>query len=89
MSADGKKKLGTGLIVLGLLTIVGAVLWVLEEANGPGLGPPGTFAERRSYNQTKEAVHESFPLGFAVGIAGLGLAMAGSRIRSGGSPDAG
>ena len=88
MSADGKKKFGTGLIVLGLLTIVGAVLWVLEEANGPGLGPPGTFAERRSYNQTKEAVHQSFPLGFAVGIAGLGLAMAGSRIRSGGSPDA-
>lgn len=75
-----RKRLGTVLLVLGLVVIVVAVLWVLEVANGPGTGPK-TFAERRSYDQVKEALHESFPLGFAVGIGGLGLAMLGARLR--------
>ena len=68
--------------------IVGAVLWVLEVANGPGTGPK-TFAERRSYDQVKVALHGSFPLGFAVAMAGLGLALLGGRLRraAGGSGD--
>lgn len=78
-----RKGLGSGLIVVGLATILGAVVWVLEDANGPGTGPK-SFAERRSYDQVKESVHRTFPLAFAVGLAGLGLTMAGARLRRGG-----
>jgi len=74
-----RRKLGIGLIVLGLVTIVGAVLWVLEVANGPGAAPT-TFAERRSYDMVKESVHETFPLAFGVGLVGLGLTMLGARL---------
>ena len=80
MRVPRNRRLGTAFVVIGLVTIVGAVLWILEVANGPGTGPK-RFAERRSYNQVKEALHESFPLGFAVGVAGLGLAMLGGRMR--------
>jgi len=76
---SGKRKCGAALIGIGILTIVVSVIWVLEVANGPGTGPK-TFAERRSYNQVKEAVHEAFPLGLACGLAGLGLALLGSRL---------
>ena len=74
-----RRPLGIALIVLGLAIIVAAVLWVLEVANGPGSGPK-TFAERRSYDQVKTAVQQTFPLGFLVGLVGLGMAMLGSRI---------
>ncbi len=74
-----RRRLGQGLIGIGILTIVVAVIYVLEVANGPGTGPK-TFAQRRSYDQVKEAVHGSFPLGFAIGVGGLGLAMLGSRL---------
>ncbi len=74
-----RRKLGFGLIALGLLTIVGAVLYVLEEANGPGTGPK-TFAERRSYDMVKESMHETFPSAFAVGVVGLGVALLGGRL---------
>ena len=88
MNVPRNKRLGAILIGLGLATIVGAVIWVLEVANGPGTGPK-SFAERRSYYQVKVAVHQSFPLGFTVGIAGLGLAMLGARMRAGeADPDA-
>ena len=79
------KRLGAALIGIGLATILGGVLYVLEAANGPGRGPT-TFAQRRSYDQVKSAVHQSFPIGAAVALAGLGLAWAGSRLRSSASP---
>ena len=74
-----RARLGLALIVAGILAIVGGVLVVLESANGPGLGPT-KFEERRSYNQTKEAVHSS-PLGFVIALAGLGVAIVGGRLR--------
>ena len=86
MSARARRRLGTALVVLGLAVILGAVLYVLEVANGPGTGPK-TFATRRSYDQVKVSLRESFPLGFAVGIGGLGLAMLGSRLRRTGEPE--
>ena len=73
-----RRKLGIALIVVGLLTIVGAVLAVCQSAEGPGWHT--TFAQRRTYDQVKVAVHKSFPLAFVVGLLGLGLAMLGSRI---------
>ena len=82
MSAPRGRRLGNALIALGLVTIVVAVVWVLEVANGPGTGPK-TFAQRRSYNQVKVAVHKSFPVAFAVGLGGLGLALLGGRLRRG------
>lgn len=74
-----RRRLGQILVVLGLLTIVGAVLTVLERANGPGTGPKA-FAARRSYDQVKVEVQQSFPLAFLVGVGGLGLAMVGARL---------
>ena len=74
-----RRTLGIVLVVLGLLVIVGAVITVLEVANGPGTGPK-TFAQRRSYDQVKEAVHRVFPVAFAVGVGGLGIALLGGRV---------
>jgi hypothetical protein len=73
------RRLGIALIVVGLLTIVVSVITVLEIANGPGTGPK-SFAERRSYDQVKVAVQQSFPIAFVVGLGGLGLAMLGKRL---------
>ena len=84
--AARRARVGAILIALGILTIVAAGLGMLEASNGPGLGPT-EFAQRRSYNQTKEAMHEVFPLGLACAAAGLGLAMLGGRLRRGAQPD--
>jgi hypothetical protein len=62
--------------------IVVDVLWMLEVGNGPGRGPT-TFAERRSYDQVKEALHDVYPIGFVIGLAGLGLALVGGRLARG------
>jgi len=74
-----RRRIGIALVVLGLVTIVGAVLVVLEIANGPGTGPKA-FAQRRSYDQVKVDVQRSFPIALLVGVGGLGLAMAGARL---------
>jgi hypothetical protein len=74
-----RRRLGLALVIGGILTIVVAVIVVLEVANGPGTGPK-SFAERRSYDQVKVAVHGSFPLAFLVGLAGLGLTLLGARF---------
>jgi hypothetical protein len=74
-----RRRIGIALVVLGLVTIVGSVLVVLEIANGPGTGPKA-FAQRRGYDQVKVDVQRSFPLALLVGVGGLGLAMAGARL---------
>jgi hypothetical protein len=74
-----RRKVGRLLIVSGLLTIFVSVIYVLEDANGPGTGPK-TFAQRRSYNQVKESVQSTFPIAFLFAIGGLGLTMAGARL---------
>lgn len=86
--SSGRRRLGQVLIGCGLLLIFGAVIYVLEVANGPGTGPKH-FAERRSYNQVKVALHESFPLGFAIALVGLGTAYCGKRLLGAGGPGAG
>ena len=79
MSITARRRLGIALVVLGLVTIVGSVLVVLEIANGPGTGPK-SFAQRRSYDQVKVEVQRVFPVALLVGLGGLGLAMAGARL---------
>jgi ABC-type Fe3+ transport system permease subunit len=74
-----RRRLGIALVVLGLVTIVAAVVAVLEIANGPGTGPK-SFAARRGYDQVKVEVQRSFPLAFLAGLGGLALTMAGARL---------
>lgn len=82
-----RRRLGIALIALGLLTIVVSVVVVLEVANGPGAGPR-SFAARRGYDQVKADIHRSFPYGLLAGLAGLGLAMVGSRLAKSAEPRA-
>ncbi|HEX6883119.1 MAG TPA: hypothetical protein VF530_07035 [Planctomycetota bacterium] len=85
MSPPSRRRLGLSLLIGGILTIVVAVLFVLESANGPGTGPK-TFAQRRSYDQVKVEVHRTYPLALIAALAGLGLAMAGARVLGASAP---
>jgi len=73
-----RRRAGSALVVLGLVAILTGVFHVL---NAVGAAEDRRFENRRSYNQVKEAVHGSFPLGLAIGLGGLGLAMLGARVR--------
>ena len=79
MHAQRKRTLGRVLIAARIVVIVVDVLWMVEVGNGPGRGPT-TFAKRRGYDQVKEAMHEVYPIGFVIGLAGLGLALVGGRL---------
>ena len=74
-------RLAVALAVLGLAGIVWGVLHVVEAANGPGLGPT-QFADRVSYNQAKQAMHQSFLGGLLRAGLGAGLLWAASRLRA-------
>ena len=67
-----RRRFGQVLVGVGLATILIAVIYVLEVANGPGTGPKA-FAQRRGYDRVKASVHETFPLAFAIGNGVLGL----------------
>lgn len=75
-----RARVGTTLVVLGLLGIVWGVIHVLEVANGPGTGPT-TFAARRSYDQVKTSVHASFAGGLLRAFGGGALILVGTRLR--------
>ncbi len=79
VSKPTRRQVGIALVVFGLLTIVVAVITVLQIADGP-VEWPMTFATRRSYDQVKVEVQRVFPIAFLVGVGGLGLAMWGSRL---------
>ena len=79
MTHAHRRVLGRVLIGAGILVIVVDVLWMVDAADGPGTGPK-TFAERRSYDQVKEVMHQVYPIGFVIGLAGLGLAIWGGRL---------
>jgi hypothetical protein len=78
-SPPARRRAGFALVGLGIVVILASVVYVLEMANGPGTGPK-RFEERRTYDMVKESVHETFPMAFAIGIAGLGIAMCGGRL---------
>ena len=77
MKVRTRKRLGIALVALGLLVIFVTVIWVLEVANGPG--HPTAFAERRSYNQTKVAIHGVFLRALGIALVGLGIAWWGTK----------
>lgn len=86
-ASDGRRKLGRGLVVFGLVVVFVCVIVVLEAANGPGTGPK-TFAERRTYDQVKRSVHATYPVAFLVALAGLSVSIAGARLaRTGETPE--
>jgi ABC-type proline/glycine betaine transport system permease subunit len=78
-AAEKRARLGLALIAIGVLTIVAGVLYVLQSADPSAR----SFEERMSYDQTKVEVHRTLPVGMAVALAGLGLALLGGRLRRG------
>ena len=84
LSRPARQRIGWALTIAGCLAIVAGVFYVL---NAVGYAEDREFAQRRSYNQVKVAVHESYPIGLAIGVAGLGLAMLGAHVRRGGSSE--
>lgn len=72
-------KLGVVLAVVGVLAILWGVLHVAEAARGDQPLAP-EFAERRSYNQVKEAVHGSLAGGLMRSLAGFVLTVWGVRL---------
>ena len=77
--AAAGKRLGFGLSALGLIVILASVLWV--SSAGYGTRPRRQFSERRSYDTVKRDVHAVFPYAFPLGLAGLGLMIAGASLR--------
>jgi hypothetical protein len=45
-SSAWRVRVGTGLIVLGLVLVVGGVLWIMDRAASTDPGPPGGPGER-------------------------------------------
>lgn len=74
-----RAKLGAALFAIGIAMILWGVLHVAEAARGDQPLAP-EFAQRRSYNQVKEAVHSTFPGGLMRGLAGLIVTMLGARM---------
>jgi ABC-type spermidine/putrescine transport system permease subunit I len=70
---------------LGLALMLAAVLYMTSSTVG---GRVHEFRERRTYNQVKVAAQNAWPLTMVLGIAGLGLAMLGTRIRTAARKDA-
>jgi hypothetical protein len=75
------RRRGHALVILGLLSILVGVVYVLEVANGPGTGPK-RFEERRGYDQVKESVHGAAPVGFGIALSGLAVTALGAWVLS-------
>ena len=69
------------MIAVGIVSIVWSALYVSSAVQGQRA--PRTFAERVSYDQAKERIHRSFPVGVSLGLGGLFLAMTGATLRRG------
>ncbi len=70
--------LGLMLIGLGILVVLGGAEYVLWSVDGR---MRSDFADRPTYDETKQKLHESFPIGFAIALVGLGIAGVGARVR--------
>ena len=70
---------GWVLSALGLCLVLAGVLHLTSSAIG---GRVGSFAERRTYNQVKTAAQHAWPSAMLIALSGLGLMIAGSRLRT-------
>ena len=72
-----RRVVGIALIVLGVLTILGGVEYVLLQVDGRMVHE---FAERTTYRQAKTAIHRAYPVGLGIALAGLAIALLGGRL---------
>jgi len=72
-----RRAVGIALIVLGVLTILAGVEYVLLQVDGRMVHE---FAERTTYRQAKTAIHRAYPIGLLIALAGLAIALAGGRL---------
>jgi cytochrome c biogenesis protein CcdA len=72
-----RRAVGIALIVLGVLTILAGVEYVLLQVDGRMVHE---FAERTTYRQAKTAIHRAYPIGLGIALAGLALALLGGRL---------
>ena len=79
LNANRLVALGWSMTALGLAMILACVLWV--SSAGYGTRVLRSFAERRSYDTVKRDVHAVMPYALPLGLAGLGLAIAGGAVR--------
>jgi hypothetical protein len=79
MTPEARSRLGTGLIVLGLVGILWGVFHVLNAIGGY---EQRDFAHRKTDYEVRKTVHETFPGGFARAMVGLTLLVIGGRLRS-------
>jgi hypothetical protein len=73
-----KRRLGLGLVALGLACILWGVFHVLTAIGGY---EKRDFAHRKTDYQVRSVVHETFPGGFARAMAGLALVLVGGHLR--------
>jgi hypothetical protein len=73
-----RRRLGTLLVVLGLAGILWGVAHVLGAVGEP---EQRDFAHRQTYDEVKPLVHGALFGGMLRGLAGLGLALLGARLR--------
>ena len=67
------------LSVLGFVVMLAGVFTLTSATVG---GRVGSFAERRTYNEVKQAAHRAWLPSMLLGLSGLGLMIAGSRLRT-------
>lgn len=73
-----RRRLGSALIVLGLLGILWGVAHVLDAVGAP---EQRDFAHRLRYDEVKPLVQGAWLGGLLRGFAGLALAIVGTRLR--------
>lgn len=74
----GQKRLGWTVTAIGGALMLWGVLYMTSRTVG---GRVEDFAHRRTYNNTKLAMHEAFPGFLWRGALGLALVWAGARMR--------
>ena len=67
------------LTVLGFALMLAGVLRLTSATVG---GRIERFEQRRTYVEAKRAAHRTYPAALALGLSGLALAVAGSRMRA-------
>ena len=71
------RRLGIGLILLGIVGILWGVLYILGAVDPPGRR---TFAERVPYNEAKRIIHAHFFGGLLRSLAGLCVCLLGGWV---------
>lgn len=74
----GRRRAGAVLIAAGIVLILAGVFHVLGSIDRPR---SHRFADRVGYDEVKVAVQHAYPVGFAIAMGGLAIALLGGRLR--------